>query len=168
LSVYIWIFLMCSHAGLTPETPRVKNCGCPFIRVFCRGGGIGTWGFVYFPPFSLFIPPSHHTFSFFLWLATGWKFGVRFSAGTGNFSLHHRVQNGSGAHPPSYPMGTGGFFPRDKATGAWNWPITCIWCRDQSMRGAIPPLPQYAFMAWCLVKAQGPLTILVISPCTEV
>jgi hypothetical protein len=23
------------------------------------------------------------------------------------------------------------------------------------MRGAIPPLPQYAFMAWCLVKAQG-------------
>jgi hypothetical protein len=24
----------------------------------------------------------------------------------GNFSLHHRVQNGSGAHPASYPMGT--------------------------------------------------------------
>jgi hypothetical protein len=23
------------------------------------------------------------------------------------------------------------------------------------MPGAIPPLPQYAFMAWCLVKAQG-------------
>jgi len=23
------------------------------------------------------------------------------------------------------------------------------------MIGAIPPLPQYAFMAWCLVKAQG-------------
>jgi hypothetical protein len=23
------------------------------------------------------------------------------------------------------------------------------------MSGAIPPLPQYAFMAWCLVKAQG-------------
>jgi hypothetical protein len=23
------------------------------------------------------------------------------------------------------------------------------------MCGAIPPLPQYAFMAWCLVKAQG-------------
>jgi hypothetical protein len=32
---------------------------------------------------------------------------VRFSAGAGNFSLHHRVQNGSGAHPASYPMGTG-------------------------------------------------------------
>jgi hypothetical protein len=25
------------------------------------------------------------------------------------------------------------------------------------MRGAIPPLPQYAFMAWCSVKAQGQL-----------
>jgi hypothetical protein len=27
------------------------------------------------------------------------------------------------------------------------------------MRGAIPPLPQYAFMAWCSVKAQGKLHI---------
>jgi hypothetical protein len=26
--------------------------------------------------------------------------GVRFPAGAGNFSLHHRVQNGSGAHQP--------------------------------------------------------------------
>jgi hypothetical protein len=25
------------------------------------------------------------------------------------------------------------------------------------MCGAIPPLPQYAFMAWCSVKAQGQL-----------
>jgi hypothetical protein len=29
---------------------------------------------------------------------------VRFSAGAGNISLHLRVQNGSGAHPASYPM----------------------------------------------------------------
>jgi hypothetical protein len=28
------------------------------------------------------------------------------------------------------------------------------------MSGAIPPLPQYAFMAWCLVKAQGQLYLL--------
>jgi hypothetical protein len=40
---------------------------------------------------------------------------VRFSAGAGNFSLHHHVQNGSGAHPASYPMGTRGSFPGDKA-----------------------------------------------------
>jgi hypothetical protein len=46
----------------------------------------------------------------------GWKF--RFPAGAGNFSIHHRVQNGSGAHPASYPMGTGGSFPGGKAAGA--------------------------------------------------
>jgi hypothetical protein len=34
---------------------------------------------------------------------------VRFSAGTGNFSLH-RVQNDSEDHPASYPMGTRGSF----------------------------------------------------------
>jgi hypothetical protein len=43
---------------------------------------------------------------------------VRFPAGTGNFSLHHRVQNGSGAHPASYPMGIRGSFPAGKAVGA--------------------------------------------------
>jgi hypothetical protein len=42
---------------------------------------------------------------------------VLFPAGAGNFSLHHRVQNGSGAHPTSYPMDTRGSFPRGKA--AW-------------------------------------------------
>jgi hypothetical protein len=42
---------------------------------------------------------------------------VRFSAGAGNFSLHHRVQNGSGAHPASYRMGTRCSFPGGKATG---------------------------------------------------
>jgi hypothetical protein len=35
---------------------------------------------------------------------------VRFLAGAGNFSLHHHVQNGSGAHPASYPMSTRGSF----------------------------------------------------------
>jgi hypothetical protein len=50
--------------------------------------------------------------------------GVRFPAGAGNFSLHHRVQTGSGAHPAFYPMGTGGCFPRGEVAGAWNWPLT--------------------------------------------
>jgi hypothetical protein len=39
-------------------------------------------------------------------------------AGAGNFCLHHRVQNCSGAHPASYPMGTRGSFPGGKAAGA--------------------------------------------------
>jgi hypothetical protein len=34
--------------------------------------------------------------------------GVRFPARAGNFSLRHRVQTGSGAHPASYPMGAAG------------------------------------------------------------
>jgi hypothetical protein len=42
---------------------------------------------------------------------------VRFPAGAEKFSLH-RVQNGFGAHPASYPMGTRGSFPRGKAAGA--------------------------------------------------
>jgi hypothetical protein len=82
---------------------------------------------------------------------------VRFPAEAGNFSLHHRVQNGSGAHPASYPMGTRSSFPWGKAAEAWSWPLISIQCRGQRMSKAIPPLPQYAFMAWCLVKAQGHL-----------
>jgi hypothetical protein len=42
---------------------------------------------------------------------------VRFPAGAGNFSLHHRVQKGSGAHPASYSMGTRGSFSGSKAAG---------------------------------------------------
>jgi len=44
----------------------------------------------------------------------------------GNFSLRHPVQNGSGAHPSSYLMGTGGFISQDKAAGAWRWSLTSI------------------------------------------
>jgi hypothetical protein len=40
---------------------------------------------------------------------------VRFLAGAGNFSLHHR---GPEACPASYPMGTEGAFPGGKAAGA--------------------------------------------------
>jgi hypothetical protein len=36
---------------------------------------------------------------------------VRVPAGAGNFFLHHRVQNGFGTHPASYPTGTSGVFP---------------------------------------------------------
>jgi len=35
-----------------------------------------------------------------------------------NFSLHHRVQNGSDVHPVSYPVGTRGSFPGSKEAGA--------------------------------------------------
>jgi hypothetical protein len=47
-----------------------------------------------------------------------WGFRVLFPAGIGNFSLHQRDQNGSGAQPASYPMGTRGSFPGGKVAGA--------------------------------------------------
>jgi hypothetical protein len=43
---------------------------------------------------------------------------VRFPVEAGTFSLHHRVQNGSGVHQASYPMGTRGSFPGGKAAEA--------------------------------------------------
>jgi hypothetical protein len=43
---------------------------------------------------------------------------VRFLAGAGNFSLHYWLQNGSGTHPASYPMGIRGSFPEGKLAGA--------------------------------------------------
>jgi hypothetical protein len=68
------------------------------------------------------------------------------------FSLHHRVQNGSGAHSSSCPLSAKVSFPRNKAAEAWSWPLTSIECRGQRMRESIPPLPQYAFTALCSVK----------------
>jgi hypothetical protein len=43
---------------------------------------------------------------------------VRFPAEAGNFSLHHRAQNGSGSQQASYPMGTRSSFPVGKAARA--------------------------------------------------
>jgi hypothetical protein len=51
---------------------------------------------------------------------------VRFPEEAGNFSLHHRLQNGSGTHPASYPMCTRGSFRGGKAAGEWTWPLTFI------------------------------------------
>jgi hypothetical protein len=61
--------------------------------------------------------------------------------GLHGYFLNHRVQNSSGAHPASYPMGTRGSFSGGKVDGVWSWPLTSIWCRGKNMRGAIPLLP---------------------------
>jgi hypothetical protein len=49
-------------------------------------------------------------------LATGWT-EFNSQAEAENFSLHHCIQTASGAHPTSYPMGTGGSFSGIKAAG---------------------------------------------------
>jgi hypothetical protein len=43
---------------------------------------------------------------------------VWFPGGARNFSLLHGVQTGYGAHPASYPFGTGDPFSGGKAAGA--------------------------------------------------
>jgi hypothetical protein len=45
---------------------------------------------------------------------------VRSPAGSEDFSSSSCVQTGSGAHPASYPMGTGGPFPGGKAQSVRN------------------------------------------------
>jgi hypothetical protein len=53
--------------------------------------------------------------------------GVRSPARAKDFSSNLCVQTGSGAHPASCTMGTGGPFPGGKsAAGALRWPLTPI------------------------------------------
>jgi len=67
----------------------------------------------------------------------------------GIFSLDHSVQTGSGAHQASCPMGTGDL-SRRRGRGAKLTTHLHLVPRLRK-RGAIPPLPQYVFMTWCLV-----------------
>jgi hypothetical protein len=59
-----------------------------------------------------------------IWIAQWYSAGlrarwsrIRVPARVGNFSLHHRVQTGSGAHTASYPVGTTGSFAGVKRPG---------------------------------------------------
>jgi hypothetical protein len=91
-------------------------------------------------------------------LRAGWL-GVWDQAGAGNFTLHHRVQTGSGAYPASNqwvpgPLSLAVKRPRREADhsppssakvkNAWSYNST----------------PQYAFMGWFSIKAQGQLYLL--------
>jgi hypothetical protein len=82
---------------------------------------------------------------------------VRFPEGTGNFCLHHRVQNGSEAHQASYPMGTRDTFMGVKQPGreADHSPPSSAEvkeCVELYLHS------QYAFMACCLVKHRDNFT----------
>jgi hypothetical protein len=80
-------------------------------------------------------------------IALGYGLGVRASAWTGNFSLHHRVQTGSGAYAASYPMGTRGPSLGIKRLGCefYHSPPSSV---DVKNAWSYIPTPQYAFMAW--------------------
>jgi hypothetical protein len=65
---------------------------------------------------------------------------VRFLAGAGNFFLHRHVQNGSGVHPASYPMGTGGLLLWRCSGRGVKLTTHLNLLPTSRMRGAIPPL----------------------------
>jgi hypothetical protein len=77
---------------------------------------------------KLVVKCKHFCFPFFFYLRSvsiALSYGlddqgsrVQFLVGAGNFSLHHHVQNSSGAHQASYPMGTRSSFPGGKEAGA--------------------------------------------------
>jgi hypothetical protein len=88
---------------------------------------------------------------------------VRFPAAAGNFSLHHRVQNGSGTPQPPIQWVPGALSLGYSGRGMKLTTHIHLVPRSR-MRGAIPPLPQYAFMAWCLVKHRDKFTFTFILP----
>jgi hypothetical protein len=53
-------------------------------------------------------------------LTTDWTAGVRSPTEAEDFSSNLCVQTGSGAHPASFTMGTGGFSPGGKARPGHN------------------------------------------------
>jgi hypothetical protein len=50
-------------------------------------------------------------------------------------------------HPASYPMATTDSFPGGKAAEAWSWSSA-----EVKNAWSYTSIPQYVFMAWCLVK----------------
>jgi hypothetical protein len=98
-------------------------------------------------------------------LATGRTTGFRFLPGAENFFLRHRVHTGSEAHPANSPVGTrvhslGVKRPGCEADHAT--PSSTIF----KIRGAITPVPQYAFLARRLVKHRDNFTFTFhISSC---
>jgi hypothetical protein len=67
------------------------------------------------------------------------------------FSFRHRVQTGCGAHPASYPMGTGGSFLGSKAAEreAHHSLPTSVEVKNAS---SYTSASKYVFMLWCLIK----------------
>jgi hypothetical protein len=77
------------------------------------------------------------------------RLGFLVSAGTWNFSLHHRLRTGYGAHISSYTMGTRGLFPEAKAAGAWSWPLSPSSAETKNA-WSYTSISLYVFITWYL------------------
>jgi hypothetical protein len=74
------------------------------------------------------------------------------------YSLLYSVQAGSGAHPVSYPIDTGGAdSPRVEQghEADYSSPSNA----EIKNGGAIPPFPTHTFMALCLIKHRDNFTL---------
>jgi hypothetical protein len=78
--------------------------------------------------------------------------GVRFPVEVGISFLRHRVQNGSGAHPASYPMGTGGSSPGGEAAGGVKLTAHLHLVPTSKNAWSYNSTAQYVFMAWWSVN----------------
>jgi len=80
-----------------------------------------------------------------------------FPAGDGNFSLHHRAQNGSGTPPASYPIRSAALSLGVKRPGreASYSPSSSAEAKDAWRYTSIL---QYVCMAWCLVQHREKFT----------
>jgi hypothetical protein len=97
-------------------------------------------------------------------LRSTWS-GVRVPVSAGNFSLHQPFQTGSVAHLSSYPM-VPGFLPlgvKRPGREAGHSPPSSAEVKNA---WSYLSTPQYAFMAWCSVKAQGQLQGLDFLACS--
>jgi hypothetical protein len=82
---------------------------------------------------------------------------VWFPAGVGNLTLHHRIQNGSGAHPASYPVGIRGSFP-GKSFRCVKLTTHLLLVPRSKNAWSYTSTPQYAIMTWCFVNHRDNFT----------
>jgi hypothetical protein len=70
----------------------------------------------------------------------------------GNFSLHHRVQTGSGAHPASYQWVSGSLFTRGVKRPGREAELSPQFSAEVTNAWSYTSTYSYIFMAWYLVK----------------
>jgi len=73
--------------------------------------------------------------------------------GAGNFSPHHRVQNGSGALQASYPMGIKGALSLGVKRRGGEADHSSPSSAEVKKAWSYTSTPQYALLVWCSVKA---------------
>jgi hypothetical protein len=83
--------------------------------------------------------------------AMGWTTGARFPEGAGLLLLRYSVQIGSGAHPPSYPVGIGSYFPGVKGPGCEAY-HSLLSSAEIKNTWSYSFTPQYVLTVGCLIK----------------